>query len=62
MNIVWFHLVGLFAVLKASCVRKQSLTIFHLSPWAVIMNVCWNGLPPFEPNLKKPDVMTSMVF
>jgi hypothetical protein len=42
------------AYATGSCRRKQSLTIFHLSPWAVIMKFCWNGREIFSWNFTNP--------
>lgn len=40
LNSINHYFLDLSVVLRASCMRKQSLAIFHLSPSAVIMNVC----------------------
>uniref|UniRef100_A0A182MQH3 Uncharacterized protein n=1 Tax=Anopheles culicifacies TaxID=139723 RepID=A0A182MQH3_9DIPT len=44
-----------------SCSRKQSETIFHLSPWAVIINVCWNGFAGFSWNFTVPETCMTKV-
>jgi hypothetical protein len=40
--------------LIGSCMRKQSLTIFHLSPWAVTVKFCWNGRDVLSWNFTNP--------
>jgi hypothetical protein len=44
-----------------SCSRKQSLTIFHLSPCAVIIKFCWNGRDIFSWNFTNPQTRTRNV-
>lgn len=52
---LFFIPIHFFSAARASCMRKQSLAIFHLSAWAVIMNVCWNGFEPPVWNFTVPD-------
>lgn len=57
-----FYLDFFSTVLNASWIRKQSLTIFHLSAWAVTMNVCWNCLPGLFETRNMPDTIINRVF
>lgn len=59
---LFHYFLFLSTVLRASCTRKQSLTIFHLSPSAVIMNVCWNCFGGLFCRRIMPDTMTKSVF
>lgn len=56
------YFLFLSTVLRASWMRKQSLAIFHLSPSAVIMNVCWNCFWGLPCSRNMPETITNSVF